>query len=75
MVKRRRAFRRPRICELGVDRTSFPEILAALDRATDPVTGRVTVRAQVSISEDAAAAIGFMMRVQLDARRGERDGV
>ena len=63
--------------ELDVDRTAFPEILSALDRVTNPSTGRVqpTRRTSAPLTEYAATAIGFTVRVLLgttaEGRRSE----
>ena len=59
---------------LDVDEADFPEILAALDRVTDPATGRIrpTVRVPAPLSEEAATAMGFSLRVFLGTTPEQR---
>jgi RNA polymerase sigma factor (sigma-70 family) len=49
--------------EIPTDPAALREVVAAIDRITDPATGRVTPPAGSSLSADAATAAGMVVRI------------
>ena len=52
-----------KLSELDVDSTALAEVATSLDRITDPSTGRIVAPSPSALSDDAATAVGALVRL------------